>query len=488
MPPSSTPSDGHTLLTAVRRTLRAHRMLAPGDRVLVGVSGGPDSMALLHVLGRLGAELKIRLGAAHLNHRLRGAAAERDAEVVMRAAAALDCPCHVGSAHILKVKYGLGLSLEEAARRVRYAFFKKIMIDRGYDKLALGHHMDDNAEQMLMALLRGSGPRGLSGIPPVRGNRIIRPLIDTRRTQIEAFLRQAAITSVRDASNDDPGFARNRIRHHLLPLLTSQYNPRIAVHLNRLADVIRTEEAWIDELVRTPYEAAVLMREKNTLTLSVERLRRAHPALTRRMIRKALEALCGTLRRITFAHIQSVQRLLREDGGEKESHLPGRIRVRRNGDRLLLHLTGGHGRGAVPAAAAEPAETVIPAPFPAHIASRSMGIGLRFSTCPPNRLPRWRNVGPNRVYVDRDRLVPPLTLRPVTPGDRFTPLGAGGSQKVKKFFIDHHIPRRIRAMTPVLKDRQRIIWLIGQRVDEHVKITAATTRVLAIEFFLLDTR
>jgi tRNA(Ile)-lysidine synthase len=117
-----------------------------------------------------------------------------------------------------------------------------------------------------------------------------------------------------------------------------------------------------------------------------------------------------------------------------------------------------------------------------------MGIGLRFISSPPNRLPPWRDIGPNRAYVDLDRLAPPLTLRPVTPGDRFTPLGAGGSQKVKKFFIDHHIPRQMRVLTPVLTDRQRIVWLVGQRIDEHVKVTAATTQVLAIEFFLLDTR
>jgi tRNA(Ile)-lysidine synthase len=463
-------------------------MLAAGDRVLVGVSGGPDSMALLHVLTRLAPELKVSLGVAHLNHHLRGTAAERDAEVVIRAAAALGCACHVGSARILKVKRRLGLSLEEAARRVRYAFFRKTMIDAGYNKLALGHHMGDNAEQMLMALLRGSGPRGLSGIPPIRANRIIRPLIDTRRTQIEAFLSEAAITSVKDASNDDPGFARNRIRHHLLPLLASQYNPRIETHLNRLADVIRTEEAWIDGLLRRYYAAVVLMREKDLLTLSVERLRHAHPALARRLIRKALEELSGTLRRITFAHIQSVLRLVTVEGAERESHLPGRVRARRSGDRLVLHLAVTNGRKVAPATAAEPAQTVIPAPFPTRIVSPSMGIGLRFSSCPPNRLPPWQDVGSNRAYMDMDRLAPPLTLRPVTPGDRFTPLGAGGSQKVKKFFIDHHIPRQIRAMTPVLADRHRIVWLVGQRVNEHVKVTAETTHVLATEFFLLDTR
>ena len=154
----------------------------------------------------------------------------------------------------MKVKRKLGLSLEEAGRRIRYSFFNKIMADAGYSKLALGHHLDDNAEQMLMALLRGTGPRGLSGIAPVRAKRIIRPLINARRAQIDKFVCKEGISCVSDSSNDDLRFVRNRIRHCLLPLLADQYNPRIADHLTRLADVTRNEEEWVDTLVAVDYQ------------------------------------------------------------------------------------------------------------------------------------------------------------------------------------------------------------------------------------------
>jgi tRNA(Ile)-lysidine synthase len=197
MPPSSTPSDPGDLLTTVQQTLADHHMLTPGDRVLIGVSGGPDSMALLHLLDRLAAGLKIRLGIAHLNHCLRGPSADNDASVVNRAALTLKIPCHTARARVIKVKQKLGLSLEEAGRRVRYAFFNRTMVDAGYNKLALGHQSDDNAEQVLMALLRGAGSRGLSGIAPVRDNRIIRPLINARRTQIEDYLSKQALPSCR---------------------------------------------------------------------------------------------------------------------------------------------------------------------------------------------------------------------------------------------------------------------------------------------------
>ena len=323
MPPSSTPSDPDDLLATVRQTLAAHHMLAPGDRVLVGVSGGPDSMVLLHLLVRLAPGLEIGLGVAHLNHCLRGTSADKDASFVKQAAAALNIACHTGRARVIKVKQRLGLSLEEAGRRVRYAFFNKTMVDTGYNKLALGHHSDDNAEQMLMAILRGTGSRGLSGIAPVRGNRIIRPLINVRRSQIENFVRKAGIACVSDTSNDDLRFVRNRIRHRLLPLLADEYNPRIADHLNRLADVMRTEAAWTDSLVATEYKRALIAHQNGTITISAGSLKAMHPAVARRLVRDALQDLTGTLRRITFAHVQAVLHLLAE-GCEGERMSPAR--------------------------------------------------------------------------------------------------------------------------------------------------------------------
>ena len=458
--------------------------------MLVGVSGGPDSMALLHLLNRLAPDLNIRIGVAHLNHCLRGASADRDAEVVRRAAEELRYSYHIGHARVLKVKQHLGLSLEEAARRIRYAFFNKTMANAGYNKLALGHQSDDNAEQMLMALLRGTGPRGLSGIAPVRGKHIIRPLINAHRSQIETFIAEEGIACVLDASNDDLRFMRNRIRHRLLPLLSSEYNPRIETHLNQLADVMRTEETWIDKLVAAEYEQALLNRDKGTLTLSASAINQAHPALARRLVRKAIEELAGTLRRITFSHVQAVLHMLTDGCDEKGLHLPGGIRARRTGDRVMLVIANGRYRGGVDPALEEKAvsTTVISSPFPSTVEIKEMAAGLRFSTCRPNQLPQWADVGRNQAYFDLARLSLPLTVRPSIPGDRFTPLGAGGSQKLKKFFIDHRIHRKDRARAPVLTDKQRIIWLVGQRIDDHVKVTAHTSEVLCVEFFLLDTR
>jgi tRNA(Ile)-lysidine synthase len=489
MPPSSTIFDRQSLPAIVRRTLVAHNMLASGDRVLVGVSGGPDSMALLHLLVRTRFHDKIELGVVHLNHCLRGETAEKEADFVSREAAALGCTCHVGRARVINVKRKLGLSLEEAGHRVRYAFFRKVMADGGYNKLALGHHMDDNAEQLLLALLRGTGPRGLSGIAPMKANCIIRPLIHVRRAQIEAYVEAKRISCVRDASNDDPRFLRNRIRHDLLPLLASAYNPRIGEHLNRLADVVRTEESWIKERVAQKYPKTVIGRKHGEVVLSVNRLRTSHTALMRRLVRMALEEVAGNLRRIDFSHIHSISRLL-SDGDGKQCHLPAGLRARRDGDRLVLSVLP-RDRRRSPAAGIEKAngvEKVIEGPFPGNYEIREMGVGLRLSFCSHGQLPPWTAMESNRAYLDFDRLALPLTVRRPTPGDRFRPLGAGGRQKLKKFFIDHRISRSKRSKTVVLADRRGIIWLIGQRIDERVKVTPRTSRILNTEFFLLDTR
>lgn len=490
MPPSSTLFDPNDLLATVEQTLVSQRMLDPGDRVLVAVSGGSDSMALLHLLIRLAPKLTFQIGVAHLNHCLRGASADREAEMVRHASAALRYPCHIGRANVLKVKQKLGLSLEEAARRVRYAFLKKTMIREGFNKLALGHQSNDNAEQVLIALLRGTGPRGLSGIAPVREGYIIRPLIDARRSQIQAFVKKENITCVSDESNDDHRFLRNRIRHDLLPHLASAYNPRIHANLIQLADVMRTEEAWIGPLVTAQYEAAVLAHEKGTITLSAEALNQAHPALARRLVRKAIADLTGTLRRITFFHVQSVLHLLTNTSAEKELHLPGGVRTRRTDNRLTLMMTRGRNRRpGKPADERKPVtRTTLSAPFPAVVEIASMGIEMRFCICQPKQIPHWVNVDRNQAYFDMARIAPPLTLRPAIPGDRFTPLGAPGSQKLKKYFVDHRISRRDRDMATVLTDSQRIIWLVGQRIDDFVRVTTETSQVLRVEYFLLDTR
>ncbi|MBW2170623.1 MAG: tRNA lysidine(34) synthetase TilS, partial [Deltaproteobacteria bacterium] len=229
-------------MSAVKAAIGHYHMLAQGDAVLVGVSGGPDSVALLHSLVAIAPKWSLRLVVAHLNHQLRGPTADEEAAFVSKIAAGLGIPCKIASRNVAEYGIRYRLSVQEAARAVRYAFYDEVAAEYSADKIALGHHADDSAESILIHLLRGTGPLGLVGIPPVRDGRIIRPLIDLTRKEILAYLERHGLEYVLDRSNLDTDYLRNRIRHQLLPLLREEYNPNMVDALNRLGSILGDEE------------------------------------------------------------------------------------------------------------------------------------------------------------------------------------------------------------------------------------------------------
>jgi tRNA(Ile)-lysidine synthase len=214
------------IVRTVKQAIAEHSMFQTGDRVLVAVSGGADSVALIYLLETLAPLFSFRLAIAHLNHCLREKESDRDAEFVLRLAQKLNLPVYLEKKDVHKYKRRHKLSLEEAARQVRYRFFNQVAKENGFNKIALGHHYDDNAELVLMFILRGSGPLGLSGIPAVRGDKIVRPLINVRRSEIIDYLTEKKLEYVSDTSNTDLNHQRNKLRHDLIPNILTSYNPR----------------------------------------------------------------------------------------------------------------------------------------------------------------------------------------------------------------------------------------------------------------------
>ncbi len=237
-----------TFLNKIRRTIASNKMLGKGDRVIAAVSGGPDSMCLLHVLKKLSAAVGFEIVAAHLNHNLRGAESNRDESFVRKSCLHLGINCRAGSADIKAIGKRDKVSLEEAGRVERYRFLNGLLKREAFNKIALGHHKDDLAETVLMNLLRGTGPDGLKGIDPVRGN-LIRPLIDVSRSEIVAWLRESSVKYCIDGSNDNNTFRRNSIRNELLPKLIAEYNPSLPDALVRLASAARLDDEFFREIV-----------------------------------------------------------------------------------------------------------------------------------------------------------------------------------------------------------------------------------------------
>ncbi|MFY9942602.1 MAG: tRNA lysidine(34) synthetase TilS [Desulfobacterales bacterium] len=482
-------SLNRTILQNTRHTIDTHGLFETGESVLVAVSGGADSICLLHVLLALAPEYGLRLGVAHLHHGLRGEAADRDARFVADLARRCNLPVFLGTADVRGLKQQRRLCLEEAARHARYDFLAHIARQHHFSKIAVGHQQDDNVELTLMFLIRGSGARGAGGIPPVRENRIVRPLIDTKREDILSYLKANGLDCISDATNQDNVFLRNRIRLQLLPALAKDYNPRIREALARFARVTRAEDDWLESLTAPILKAVCLAQSDTSMTLSVEALRSLHPAAQRRVLRGCLETVKGSLRRITFEHIEAVLALASNGARRGSLDLPDRIRVQRSPDRLQVSLAQKPLRTLTPDSPVAPTKDFnYPVPDPVSetvsIALPEIRGRLEFRRISSEKVPTTRHAGGFVAFFAIDALSFPLTIRNVRPGDRFTPFGMAGRQKVHRFFIKQKIPRESRIRYPLLLSGTKIIWVAGLRMDQTARLTPGTRRVLRGELLL----
>ncbi len=473
----------HPLVRSVEKTLLEFNMLQSRDKVLVAVSGGPDSVALLHVLLTLRSKIDIQLGVAHLDHGLRPSAAAGDAAFVAELTAKTGLSLHASKTDILDLHQRERGSLESLGRTARYDFFKRIAQRYGYNKIALGHHADDNAELVLMNLFRGSGPLGLSGIPPVRDNRYVRPLIGQPQKRIMHFLQSNQIAFVLDATNSDLRFLRNRVRHQLIPELIRRYNPNLVDTLNRTAAIIRSEEDLLNQYSDELFNR-LAVKDATSVRIPISTLLESHTALQRRTIRTAIAYVKGDLKSITLQHIDAVMYLCRKSSSDQQLRLPGHLTIQSPLDDQLLisrQRASSHAAGTIPL-------YNIPVPHPKDqtltVMIKEFGATLVLECVSVKSVPDLTSAGQNTVFLDMDTLTFPLLIRNTIPGDRFRPLGMQGTQKIKRFFINNKIPRHIRRQTPLIVNRDAIVWIVGHRIDEGSRITQQTRNVLKIELLL----
>ncbi len=324
------------LINKFQKTIKNYNMLVCEDSVLAGVSGGPDSMGLILFLMEIRKKYSLNLGIAHINHCLRGKESDRDEKFVRNFASRTGLPFFSTAMDVKSMAKKNKLSIEEAARNVRYSFYKEICEKHNFSKTALAHNSDDNAELVLMNLLRGSGPKGLSGIPIKRNELIIRPLIDFSKKEILNYLQLKNQDYVIDSSNNDLYFLRNRIRHSLIPFLEKEYNPSITDSLNRLSHIIRDEDQWMGNEVSPVFEKALIKHEKNEIQLDYYVLSGLHRAVLRRIIRMSIKKVKGNLKRITLKHIDAAMDIIASDQSEKSLDFPDRIRIYRQKGKILF--------------------------------------------------------------------------------------------------------------------------------------------------------
>ena len=472
------------------RTISDHGMFQAGDKVLVAVSGGADSVVLVNLLRELAPRLSITLGVAHLNHGLRSAAAE-DARFVKALARKLGLPFFLKTIDAAAYSRRHGLSLEEGGREARYTFYNTVLTRQNYQKIALGHHRADNAEVVLMNLLRGAGPLGLSGIPPVRENRIVRPLVNLSRGHIRTYLDHHRLAYRSDPSNTDPRFTRNRVRHALLPLLEKEFNTNVIEALHRTAEITGDENRWIESLVDPLYDAVTTRLDPGQLSLDAAALGALERAPARRVIRRAIAALRGHLRRVTLAHIDTLVDLAGTGKTDARVDLPGLISGIKREKQLILKVMNAPREPLTPANpprafryCIEAGQLAAPEGFNLTIAETGARIFFRRQAL--EALPAMPGSGQQTALFDIEQLSFPLLIRNWQPGDRFTPLGMRGSKKLKKLFNERRVERNERGRCPVMVSGGDIIWVLGHQRAESGKIGRQTRHVLEVKYVLPD--
>jgi tRNA(Ile)-lysidine synthase len=466
-----------TLEARVLGFIRAEGLVVPGEKLVVAVSGGADSVGLLLVLVGLQRELDIRLHVAHLDHRLRGAASQADARYVAGMARRLSLPATIESRDVRAYGRGHRLSLEEAAREVRYAFLAGVADAVGAGRVAVGHTAADHVETVLMHLVRGSGLGGLRGLRPLsrlayggRDITIIRPLLVLTRAETAAYCRQHRLRPRSDVSNLSTGPFRNRVRLRLLPELR-KYNPRIDAALARLARLAADDLDFIEEEAAQRW-GEVVSEDGEAVIMDRQKLAVLPPALRRHLLRAAVASRLGGLKDVEAGHIEDLLDALEKPAG-KIVGLPGGLRLTVEHDRLLL----GRDANSCPFPALEgEAALLIPG------RTRLPGWEVQAEIVPPVEGQKYVDSDSLTAWLDFGRTGDKLTVRARRPGERLQPLGLGGTKELTEFMIDARIPRAWRPRIPVVTSPEQVVWVVGWRIDERVRVTGATRRVLRLSF------
>ncbi len=477
--PSRTRPDSTALLDTVRHGIAANNLT--GASMVVAFSGGPDSTTLLHSLHSLKDTLGLELHAAHLDHGLRPESSEADADFAREFAASLGVPITTERADTYTLRAECGLSTEEAARRVRYEFLSQVASRHGADCVALGHTLDDQAETILLNVIRGTGLDGLSAMQATSSREIgagrvtlFRPLLSVGKSEILAYCAENDLDPRLDESNLSTEFTRNRIRLDLIPRL-EQYNPSIRNALARLASSASMDLDFIRQEVERAARDIVAV-DSDGAGIERERFSRLHPALGYHLLRHAVEIVKGDTNDLELGHVSQMFDMISGASG-KSMNLPGGLRFHVDYDFAHIRRTY---------ALDLPTPSIDSAPIelrvPGSVTKGEWIVSSSFVENDAKSVERSKDDPRLSERFGADAIGETLLLRTRKAGDTFQPLGLGSEKKLKDFMIDAHIPRRWRDSVPLVEACGRIAWVVGWRIADWAKISPRTRRVLEIRF------
>ncbi len=455
----------------VFQTILEYDLICPGDNIVVGVSGGPDSMALLYLLIEVRSRIDFNLVIAHVNHGVRGVEASGDEEFVRQQAKKLNLPYY--SKNVDMIGYGRqkGITAEEAGRELRYGFFRNILLELGGGKIAVAHNANDQGETLLMRIFRGTGIDGLKGMEFISED-IIRPLLNVSRIDIEKYIDKHKIDTVLDKTNLMPIYTRNKIRLELIPYIEKNFNPNIIDTLWRLSQTSAQDSRFLESYSKDIYKLLLKYRDENCIILDVELFNSQDECIKFRTIRMAIEDIVGNLQGFGEIHISSIVKLLKSKDTGKEIHLPNGLIAQLDYSELKIFKR----------------DLKVKQDFNYSLklgvnTFEELKYNLKLKSISIDEMKDIERRRYIRVF-DLDKIKGNLYLRNRRNGDRFVPFGMTGTKKLKDYFIDEKISRDERGQIPLLVDDEHILWVVGYRTSDLYKIDKRTKRVLLAEFFL----
>lgn len=452
-----------SLLDKIKTAIKKHSMLFEKDRVLIGLSGGPDSVCLLLLLNQMKEEYKLDLYAIYVDHGLRPDEIPSEIQFCKTLCEGLGISFITGSVDVNSYAEEHRLNKQEAARDLRYKTFEEVALEKGANRIALAHNADDQAETFIMRILRGSGWKGLSGIPPVRG-KIIRPLIEIERKEIEEFLANSSQSYIVDSSNLKKNYFRNWLRVSIMPEFKRK-NPELINTISRMSEIIREEDNYLELIVTKTLMKLISKKTDKTIELFLVPLETMDKVILRRVLRRAIDAVKG-LKGINFIHIEDIIVLIKNGVPGNRLYLPKGIRVIKGYSTLILtsELSVKLGTYSLD--------------VPGEVILKEGGVLIEASL---KDSAEDYGDGKFRALFDADKISLPLSIRPRKEGDFFYPSGFGKRKKLQDFFVDEKVPRDERDRIPIVLSGEDIIWIAGYRADDRFKVTEDIKKILLLE-------
>ncbi|AEF16313.1 tRNA(Ile)-lysidine synthase [Thermoanaerobacterium xylanolyticum LX-11] len=460
------------MIDSFEKTIKEYKMIEKGDKIVVGVSGGPDSICLLNLLLEIKERYKLKLFVVHVNHMLRGADADSDALFVEKFCKGINIPFFLFKEDVRRYAEENGLSEEAAGREIRYSAFNKVLKEVGGNKIAIAHNKNDVAETVLLNILRGAGTTGLVGIKPVNGC-IIRPLIQTKRREIIDYLNSKNLEFVEDVTNKEDAYRRNRIRLKLIPFIEEYFDIDMVENLYRTSQIVLDDEDYLSrESEKIFNEIADI--DNGNVKLDIDGIKKLHSSIKRRVIRLAYKKLKGDFNQLAFKHVEDVLDIMDKQTSSKID-LPFEIEVIKSYNNLIFRKRNFYEKRDF-------SEVKLNIPgitdggclgvYKAEIIDRESIESL--------------NLGRYRKFFDADLIDGDVVVRHRRIGDCISPLNMRGTKTLKKYFIDEKIPREERDKIPLLAIGNTILWIVGYRISEKYKVRDSTKKILSIEYIEQD--